>query len=358
MTKRTPSLSALLAVVGVLALAGCGSSGTSSSSQSSGSGSGTNSSTTTSTSISTQSGPPTTGPPPAVAELPAALHPASGQFPSARGKTLQQLANGLHSGIQLGAATGTFTPGTGRFAFALNATNGAFVYAPTALYIARTPHSPAQGPFLAPADPMTVSPQFRSKQNSGPGGIQAIYAAQLPLPKAGTYTLLSITRTRSGLLGAPGEVAVAASSPIPTVGQQPPAISTDTPASVHGNTSLLTTRIPPEQMASVSFKDVLGKRPIALIISTPQLCISRVCGPVTDIAVELQHRYGSQITFIHQEVYVDNNPKKGLRPQLKAFHLQTEPWLFTINRQGKIAARLEGSFGVNAFTNAIQAALR
>ena len=358
MTKRTPSLSALLAVVGVLALAGCGSSSSSSSSQSSGSGSGTNSSTTTSTSISTQSGPPTTGPPPAVAELPAALHPRSGQFPSARGKTLQQLANGLHSGIQLGAATGTFTPGTGRFAFALNATNGAFVYAPTALYIARTPHSPAQGPFLAPADPMTVSPQFRSKQNSGPGGIQAIYAAQLPLPKAGTYTLLSITRTRSGLLGAPGEVAVAASSPIPTVGQQPPAISTDTPASVHGNTSLLTTRIPPEQMASVSFKDVLGKRPIALIISTPQLCISRVCGPVTDIAVELQHRYGSQITFIHQEVYVDNDPKKGLRPQLKAFHLQTEPWLFTINRQGKIAARLEGSFGVNAFTSAIQAALR
>ena len=145
---------------------------------------------------------------------------------------------------------------------------------------------------------------------------------------------------------------------VATVGQRPPAISTDTAASVHGNTSLLTTRIPPEQMASVSFKDVLGKRPIALIISTPQLCISRVCGPVTDIAVELQHRYGGQITFIHQEVYVDNDPKKGLRPQLKAFHLQTEPWLFTINRQGKIAARLEGSFGVDAFTNAIQAALR
>jgi hypothetical protein len=57
-------------------------------------------------------------------------------------------------------------------------------------------------------------------------------------------------------------------------------------------------------------------------------------------------------------VYVNNQPKSGLRPQLKAFHLQTEPWLFTINRQGKIAARLEGSFGVNAFTQAIQAALR
>jgi hypothetical protein len=55
---------------------------------------------------------------------------------------------------------------------------------------------------------------------------------------------------------------------------------------------------------------------------------------------------------------VDNQPSKGLRPQLKAFHLETEPWLFTINRHGVIAARLEGSFGVNAFTHAIQAALR
>jgi hypothetical protein len=353
MTRRLPFLSAAFAVAGVLALAGCGSSSSSSSSSSASA-----SQSSTSTTLSTQSGPPTTGPPPAVSELPAALHPRVAQFPSARGKTLEQLATGLRSSIQLGAATGTFTPGTGRFAFALNTSSGAFVYAPTALYIARTPKSPAQGPFIAPADPMTVPPQYRSKQNSGPGGIQAIYAAQLPLPKAGTYTLLSITRTQSGLLGAPGEVAVAPSSPIPAVGQRPPAIATDTLASTHGNTSLLTTRIPPEQMASASFKDVLGKKPIALIFSTPQLCISRVCGPVTDIAVELQHRFGDRITFIHQEVYVDNDPKKGLRPQLGAFHLRTEPWLFTVNRQGVIAARLEGSFGTGASTNAIEAALR
>ena len=30
---------------------------------------------------------------------------------------------------------------------------------------------------------------------------------------------------------------------------------------------------------------------------------------------------------------------------MKAFHLQTEPWLFTINRHGIITARLEGAFG-------------
>ena len=127
---------------------------------------------------------------------------------------------------------------------------------------------------------------------------------------------------------------------------------------MHGDTALLTTRHPPEQMAQTSLRDVLGKRPIALLFSTPQLCTSRVCGPVTDIAVAAQHAFGDRITFIHQEVYVANNPAKGLRPQLQAFHLRTEPWLFAINRRGVIVARLEGAFGRNELHTALQAALR
>jgi len=110
-------------------------------------------------------------------------------------------------------------------------------------------------------------------------------------------------------------------------------------------------------MHSVSFNQALGKQPVALLFSTPELCTSRVCGPVTDEAVELQQQFGSKLAFIHQEVYVNNKPTLGLRPQLKAFHLETEPWLFTVNRQGVIAARLEGAFGINSLRQALQAAL-
>lgn len=269
-----------------------------------------------------------------------------------------QLARLATAGVNLGAATGTFTPGTQRFAFGLTTNSGRYVYAPTAIYIASSPTARASGPFLAAADPMGVAPQYRSQQNSGPGGVAAIYAASLPLPRPGTFTVLSLTRTQKGLVGAPGELAVAATSPIPDVGQRPPSIDTDTKATVHGNTALLTTRLPPEQMASVSFKQVLGKQPIALLFSTPQLCTSRVCGPVTDVAVELQHEFGDRVAFIHQEVYVDNQPSKGLRPQLTAFHLRTEPWLFAINRKGIIVARLEGAFGTTEMTRALEAALR
>ena len=54
------------------------------------------------------------------------------------------------------------------------------------------------------------------------------------------------------------------------------------------------------------------------------------------------------------EVFRDNDIAKGLRPQLNAFNLRTEPWLFTIDREGKVAARLEGAFSAGE----LQAALK
>jgi hypothetical protein len=344
MIRTHPGALALLGAAALI-LAGCGSSGSSSTS------------TTTDTQAAAAKRAQSNQAQTAIAQLAPAEHPSAGDFPAAKGKSLQQLGAMVKSTAQFGGATGTFTPGVRRVAFALNTKTGGFVYAPTAVYVAKTPTSPAKGPYLAPADPMVVAPQYRSKQNAGPGGIQAIYATKIPLPHPGTYTLLAITKTPNGLVGAPGEAAVAKSSPIPDVGQRPPAVATDTAATVHGDTALLTTRVPPESMHSVSFNQVLGKKPVALLFSTPQLCISRVCGPVTDIAVSLQPEFGNKITFIHQEVYVDNQPTKGLRPQLKAFHLQTEPWLFTINGKGVIVDRLEGAFGVNEVRQALEAAL-
>ncbi len=81
--------------------------------------------------------------------------------------------------------------------------------------------------------------------------------------------------------------------------------------------------------------DVLGKRPAALLFATPALCHSRTCGPVTDLAVQLEDEYAERMTFIHHEIYVGNDPNKGLRPQLRAFGLETEPSLLTFDREGR-----------------------
>jgi hypothetical protein len=339
-------------VVGALLLAGCGSA---------------RDSRTTPAAISATATAPVQAPPtpfaisggkPALDELRAAEHPRVGEFPGVQGRTLEQLARLSTSTAQLSAATGFSSLGRSRYAFGLNAAGGGFIYAPTAVYLATAPSAPAVGPFLAPADPMAVGPQYRSEQND-PFVVKAAYDAQVPLAHQGVYAVLVLTRGPGGLIASSSEIAVATSSPIPAVGERPPDIATDTLASVHGNISLLTTRTPPDDMHAVSFNQVLGKRPIALLFSTPALCVSRVCGPVTDIMVELEHepQFAGRIVFIHEEVYVDNDPAKGLRPQLKAFHLETEPWLFTFDREGVIAARLDGAFGVAEARAALEAAL-
>jgi hypothetical protein len=297
-------------------------------------------------------------PAPAVDDLRAAEQPQQEQFPASRGRSLKQLTRLVKGTAQLGPGTSTYTTGRARFAFALTDKGQRFIYAPTAVYLARTPTAPAQGPFLAPADSLGVPRRYRSNENEGPGALRAVYSTQLPLPKSGLYDVLALTRVGPRLIGATGEIPVALSTPIPGVGQHAPDIATDTLASEHGKLSLVTTRLPPENMHSVSLSQVLGKRPVALLFSTPELCKSRVCGPVTDIMVALQHQFGSRIAFIHQEVYVDNDPTKGLRPQLHSFHLETEPWLFTINRKGVITSRLDGVFGVGEARAALEGALR
>jgi hypothetical protein len=72
---------------------------------------------------------------------------------------------------------------------------------------------------------------------------------------------------------------------------------------------------------------------------------------------EVVERLGRGNTLITRRGWVRGADQARLRPQLKAFHLETEPWLFTIDRRGIIAARLEGAFGVDELTDALNAEL-
>jgi hypothetical protein len=106
------------------------------------------------------------------------------------------------------------------------------------------------------------------------------------------------------------------------------------------------------------FAEVAGKEPVVLVFATPQLCQSRVCGPVVDIAEQVKSDHEGEAEFIHMEIYRDNTIEKGFRPQVKAFGLPTEPWLFAIDRRGKVAARLEGAFSAAELEDALRKATR
>jgi hypothetical protein len=339
---RRLSLSLLSAAVSVLALAACG--GGSDSASSTGQ----------------AQAPPGVSQQDFERRLAEAASSTKADFPAPAGRSLQAIADTVQAGPQIGLATSVFTPGDERLAFGMVDKSNNFIYGKTAVYIARDPSQTALGPFPAPADALVTRPAFRSQNaavESSP--IAQIYAAEVPFERAGSYAVLAVTKQGSSLVGAPAQVEVKRRTSIPDVGDRPPAVETDTVASAAGNLAAIDTRRPfARELHETSFKDVLGRKPVALLFATPQLCQSRVCGPVVDIELQMKEKYGDRMAFIHQEVYRDNQVDKGLRPSLRAFGLRTEPWLFTVDADGRIAARLEGSFGVKEFEQAVQAAPR
>ncbi len=153
-----------------------------------------------------------------------------------------------------------------------------------------------------------------------------------------------MTQSGGGMLAAPSQVKVVKpdKDDIPAGRRGRPAVETDTIASAKGDEESIDTRIPTApELHQESFADVVGKKPVALLFATPQLCQSRVCGPVTDIALQMKAKYGDKMTFIHQEVYDGQRPQQGaaqaaaaVQPQVRAVAVRRRR-----RRQGHRAAR-------------------
>ena len=190
---------------------------------------------------------------------------------------------------------------------------------------------------------------------SDPDAATVVYTTDVNFPSEGEWRIAALIKqgdeVAATLLPSAtvGEFKV-----IPRVGQKAPKIHTPTAADAGGDLSKVTTRIPPDTQNKVDYADVLGNEPIILLFATPQFCQSRVCGPVVDVAEQVKEQYGDKAAFIHMEIYNDNDPSKGVTPQVKAFRLPSEPWLFAINRQGVIEAEVEGAFGVDLLTSVVK----
>jgi hypothetical protein len=291
--------------------------------------------------------------------------PRAQDFPKATGKTLVQLLQetGGQGGPVLSPSVSELEPGQNRFGFGIfDRTRRQIADAPAAIYVAPVGSGQARGPFPARYESLKLPPQFESRSvASDPGAARTIYVSHVKFPATGQYDSIAIVRLDNRLvaaLPAGGPLNVVKDTNVPEVGEKAPLIHTPTLASVGGNVKSIDTRVPPTTMHDVDYADALGKKPIILLFATPGLCQSKVCGPVADIAEEVKAKRGRDATFIHMEVYRDNNFSKGYRPQLKAFHLMTEPWVFAINRHGRIAARIEGAYGASDLEKAVDAAQR
>ncbi|MGI8749318.1 MAG: hypothetical protein ACR2J6_02005 [Thermoleophilaceae bacterium] len=285
-------------------------------------------------------------------------------FPEAHGKTLAQLQKGVGGkGLILAPTQSVYKPGSNRFGFALFDTARKQISDLSAVvYVARVGGGKARRAVPAKWESLAVKPQFQSRSAaSDPDAAKSLYVAEVDLPKAGAYEVLAIARLHGRLVPAAsvaGPIKVSTSSKVPDIGDKPPAIDTPTKASAGGDIRKIDTRAPPSTQHDKSFKDVLGRKPAILLFATPALCQSRVCGPVVDVAEQGKARRGADAEFIQQEIFVGNDLSKCYRPQVKAFYLPSEPWLFAVDRRGRVAARIEGAFSAAELQRAVDAAVK
>jgi hypothetical protein len=282
-------------------------------------------------------------------------------FPKVRGRSMQQLTQNVPAGPVLAPSVSLLEPGKARFGFGLfDRTRKQITDAPGAIYVARNLSSPAHGPYVARWETLVVRGHFLSKTvATDPDAAKTLYVSTIPFKKPGKYVVLGLFRLDNRLVGAGTTVKVVKGTNVPAVGDPAPKITTPTTASVGGDVSKIDTRDPHDDMHDVNFADALGKRPIVIVFATPALCVSRVCGPVVDIAEQLKHsRPKDDVAWIHMEIYNNNKVNDGYRPQFLRYHLPGEPWVFTINRKGKIAAEIEGAFSANELEKAVNAATK
>jgi hypothetical protein len=285
--------------------------------------------------------------------------PSAAEFPSANGKSLSEIARLPEAKLVVSPAGQVFDVGRNRIAFGVFTLGGEQINdADIALYFASGPKGPARGPYPARVESLKTPPAFRAKTTADdPSAATSVYVVpRIELDRRGELAMVAVIRRGKKLEATRlPSVMVGEYSSVPGVGDHAPRIHTPTTEDV-GQISEIETRIPPDSMHGTDFADVLGKKPILIVLATPQFCQSRVCGPTVDIVEQVKAEFGDRAAFIHMEVYNENDPTKGLRPQMLAFHLPTEPWAFIVGKDGRIDARFEGAFGASELANALQKA--
>ncbi|HMC49505.1 MAG TPA: hypothetical protein VKH20_02585, partial [Solirubrobacterales bacterium] len=275
-------------------------------------------------------------------------------------KTIDQLlrtTGAKPAKVVIAPAAQAFDVGTNRYPFGVFTLGNEQVNdADVALYFARDEKSgPVIGPLPAQVTSLEVKPAYRAA-GEDPDQAKNVYVVpKVDFPRKGPWVGLAMLKGKQGLEAARVSAPpVVGDNKIPKVGEKAPLIHTPTSADVGGDLSKIDTRIPHDQMHQVDYADVFGKEPIVLVFATPALCQSRVCGPVVDVAQQVADEYKGKADFIHMEVYNDNELSKGIRPQLEAFNLETEPWTFLIDRHGIIRDRIEGAYGVPELEQAVR----
>lgn len=138
-------------------------------------------------------------------------------------------------------------------------------------------------------------------------------------------------------------------SVIPSVGEPAPKTenltldSKDAPMGAIDSRAVSRGKIPDEELHRLTIAESIERgEPAVVVFATPVYCVSRFCGPITDMIQDLAKRYDDRANFIHVEIWRNfekQTVNKGAADWLFRGGDLTEPWVFFIDSKGIIRAR-------------------
>lgn len=202
-------------------------------------------------------------------------------------------------------------------------------------------------------DPQTPVPETAATavRIQSPDGLTAIFAHEREFRRAGSWGVEVRVQLPEGTSYSKGirfEVQAGSRSVLP--GEPAPRSESPTLADVDNDVTRLTSASEPNSAfyeRSIA-EAVASGRPTLILFATPSFCETRFCGPGYDIVSTIEQRYGPEMNFVHVEVYsglpnpAANNWARAAA--MEEFGLQTEPWLYLVDRTGTVVYRVEGMF--------------
>lgn len=117
--------------------------------------------------------------------------------------------------------------------------------------------------------------------------------------------------------------------------------------------------VPDHHLHDTTVADAIDEgRPVVVMISTPVYCVSRFCGPLTEVVSDVALRYEDTAEFVHIEVWEDFDGQV-LNPAAAEW-IQTEqggnePWVFLVDADGQVAARWDNVLDVEELEQELEA---
>jgi hypothetical protein len=151
-----------------------------------------------------------------------------------------------------------------------------------------------------------------------------------------------ITRDGSPAVRADFVIEVKPAAEAPAVGEAAPLSQNRTLATEPDVTLLSSANDPDPAFHQWTVADAVADgRPTVVGFLTPAFCQTEWCAPVLDTLKAARAETGDAAHFIHIEVY-DDFQKLTTVPEMAEWSLDTEPWVFVLDGDGRVAARFSG----------------